>query len=65
MLRNFDETKSTYGRTKHWKQKNIIGYFGYEHANNIIQLLFIRPVKKFDSAENCSGRLWAIGNRSQ
>lgn len=39
MLRNFDETKTTYGRTKHWEQKNIIGYFGYKHSENIVLLL--------------------------
>jgi hypothetical protein len=39
MLRNFDETKSTYGRTKHWNQQNIIGYFGDKHASYITHLL--------------------------
>lgn len=39
MLRNFDETKTTFGRTKNWEQKNIIGYFGYEHANTYVQFL--------------------------
>ena len=39
MLRDFDETKTTYGRVKHWDQKNIIGYFGFHHSDNLVQIL--------------------------
>jgi hypothetical protein len=39
MLRDFNETKNSHNRTKHWKQKNIIGYFGAAHVFNIKKLL--------------------------
>ena len=39
MLRAFDETKETMGRTKHWNQTNIFGYFGNNHSKNICNIL--------------------------
>lgn len=39
MLRAFDESKETMGRTKHWNQTNIFGYFGNRHSENICNIL--------------------------
>jgi hypothetical protein len=55
MLRDFDETKTTGGRTKHWPQKNIIGYFGYHHLETLNQILLqlgAQEVYTFDNQHN-------------